>query len=193
MSRIVVLSLAFLCALPGLAAESGPDLLAQLEGRIELSETVRGSFAQSKFIAVLPAPLKSSGAFSYEQGGTLVWDTREPIANRLVFDAQGIHQSVEGKTVWEVDGETPAATTITRVISSVLATDWDELQNFFVMEGEVNEQSWELYLQPKEAVLEQVIQSVTVRGDRQLESMVLMEANGDRSEITFAVQRSNEP
>lgn len=164
-----------------------PGLIEKLEQRIALDEQVSGTFEQKKFITVLPEPLRSQGRFSYHREDGLVWETLTPIPNRLVFDQQGIHQSVEGKTVWEVDAQQPAVVTITRVISSVLAADWQGLQDYFALDGQMDAQGWQLQLTPRDDVLEQIVGSIFITGDRVLSRMVLMEPNGDRTEISFSV------
>lgn len=182
----VLLSLAGASALAGESPASA-ELIARLEKRITLDQQVSGTFQQKKFLTVLPQPLHSNGRFSYDQRDGLVWETLAPIPNRLVFDRQGIRQSMDGKTIWEVEAQQPAVVTITRVISSVLAADWQTLQTYFDLSGTVGEAGWELSLVPRDDVLKQMVDSIRIRGDRVLASMVLMEANGDRTEIRFTV------
>lgn len=163
------------------------DLLQALEERLQLRQATAGEFRQLQYIAVLPQPLSSSGRFSYHPEDGLIWETLEPIPNRLEFDDAGIRQSVEGDTVWEVGADQPAAVTITRVISRILAADWPGLREYFAIEGSVEPQHWELDLQPRDEVLGQVVESITLSGDEALSTMVLHEPGGDRSEIHFDI------
>lgn len=172
---------------PSGVAQAESSLVARVQAQIALEEEVSGSFQQKKFIAVLPQPLHSSGRFHYQRNAGLLWETVEPIASRLVFDDRGIRQSVDGETVWEVDAQQPAAVTITRVISSVLAADWDTLRQYFSIEGAVEQGHWQLELSPKDEVLSQVVSAIIINGDSALRVMMLKEANGDRTEISFQV------
>lgn len=168
--------------------QAGSDQLLQaLEERLQLRQATAGEFRQLQYITVLPQPLESSGRFSYRPEGGLVWETLEPIPNRLEFDESGIRQSVEGDTVWEVGADQPAAVTITRVISRILAADWQGLREYFAIEGSVEPEGWELQLRPRDEVLGQVAESITLRGDETLSTMVLHEPGGDRSEIHFDI------
>lgn len=163
-------------------------LIKQLEARIALEEKISGSFQQKKYISVLPDALESHGRFTYDHDAGLMWETLAPISNRLVFDKQGIRQSMNGETVWEIDAQQPAVVTITQVISSVLAADWGTLREYFSIDGDMDAAGWQLQLNPRDEVLEQVVSSISVTGDRVLETMTLVESNGDRSEIAFVMQ-----
>lgn len=172
----------------GMDPQGTVALIGQLEERIALEQNTSGSFRQKKFISVLPNALESHGSFAYDRNAGLVWETLAPIPNRLVFDKQGIRQSMNGETVWEIGAQQPAAVTITQVISSVLAADWTTLSEYFSIDGSVDAAGWQLQLKPRDEVLEQVVSSISVSGDRVLENMTLVESNGDRSEIAFVMQ-----
>lgn len=192
--RYATLALAVLLfAAPLNAGGEEAALIEKLEARIALEQNISGSFQQKKMISVLPDALHSHGKFAYDHDTGLVWETLAPIPNRLIFDKQGIRQSVDGKTVWEIGAQQPAALTITRVISSVLAADWASLREYFSIKGSVDESGWQLQLRPRDEVLNQVVSSISVSGDRVLKAMTLLESNGDRSEITFAVQEFPSP
>jgi len=158
-----------------------------ISGRIEVADTVSGRFQQKKYIDVLPQPLHSHGTFTYSSKQGLVWTTLEPIASELVFNEQGIRQDMEGKTLWQMDADQPAVLTITRVMSSVLALDWDALREYFVVSGEITDAKWQLHLVPRDPVLLDLVSELTVSGNRQLQHMTLHEANGDRTEISFTI------
>lgn len=161
------------------------ELIEAVQARLVLEEEVRGAFEQDKYIAVLPQPLRSEGRFSYSPEQGLDWETLRPIANRLTFNDQGISQTVDGKVVWQVDANQPAAVTISQVMSSVLAMNWEVLQNYFQLQGQVDDSGWQLHLEPRDASLKQVVEAIAIAGDRDVESLTLMEANGDRTEIRF--------
>lgn len=165
--------------------EGTVHLIEEVQKRLLLEEVVSGRFQQDKFIAVLPQPLRSEGRFSYNPGSGLDWETLSPIANRLLFNEQGIVHSVDGKVVWEVDASQPAVVTISQVMSSVLAMNWAVLQEYFILQGAVNESHWRLHLEPRDAVLKQIVEAIAIIGSGDVESLTLMEANGDRTEIRF--------
>lgn len=168
-------------------------LIAAIEQRVGLRQRTVGEFTQDKHIAVLPQPLQSRGEFTYDPQSGLVWNTLTPIANKVIFDQQGIRQSMEGETVWQIDARQPAVTTITQVISSVLAADWKALEVYFDIAGSINEQGWKLHLQPRDEVLAQIVDAIELQGDRELSRMLLNEANGDRTEIRFQMHDPAQP
>jgi hypothetical protein len=199
MKRILLAFAFSLCALPPAVsatekAQTDPSaLIDTIEQRVGLRQRTAGSFTQEKFIAVLPQPLQSHGHFSYDPKSGLVWETLAPIANKVTFDQQGIRQSVEGETVWEIGAKQPAVTTITQVISSVLAADWQSLQAYFAINGSLGSNGWMLRLEPRDEVLAQIVKTIVLQGDRELSRMTLMEANGDRTEIRFQMHDVAQP
>ena len=168
-------------------------LTNHISQRIVLNEDVDGTFVQHKFIKVLPRPLISRGKFSFSGDEGLDWLTQQPIQSRLMFDDKGIRQEMDGKMLWQIEAEQPAVAMITRVIVSVLALDWQTLDDYFIISGSYNDNQWQIELVPKEQVLLQIIESLAVSGDQHLEKMVLFEANEDRTEISFAFDNTNSP
>jgi len=165
-------------------------LFSDIEKMMVVEEVVAGRFTQHKYINVLPKPLLSKGVFSYEESSGLDWLTQTPIVSRLVFNDQGIRQDVEGNTVWEIDGMQPAVLSITRVMTGVLSGNWPVLSEYFEISGKVDSKSWQLNLTPKDEVITQLITSLQVSGDNTLQTLILFEANGDRTEISFTIDHS---
>lgn len=161
------------------------ELIEAVQSRLVLDEVVSGAFQQDKYINVLPQPLRSEGRFTYDPEEGLDWETLRPMANRLTFNEQGVSQTVDGKVVWEVDATQPAIVTISQVMSSVLTLDWSVLQEHFQLQGQVEESGWQLHLEPRDSGLKQVVEAISLAGNRRVESLTLMEANGDRTEIRF--------
>jgi len=161
--------------------------------RIMLSADVSGTLTQKKYIDVLPQPLLSDGEFDYAQHRGLKWTTLRPIDSLLVLDDQGIRQNVDGETAWEIDARQPAAVTITRVMAGLLASDWQVLQQYFEISGRVNADSWQLDLLPTDAGMQSIVTSLAVTGDKFVETMIMHEANGDRTEITFQINAASPP
>ena len=183
---LIFISLLFVYAVAVVGQESEfNDAVKKISDHIQLVDSVSGRFQQDKTISVLPKPLKSSGEFSYSSVNGLEWNTQQPIPSRLIFDKDGIRQEMDGKILWQVEAEQPAVATITRVIVSVLALDWQTLDDYFSISANYDGGQWQIDLVPKEQVLLQLIASLTVTGNRQLEKMTLYEANKDRTEIYF--------
>lgn len=182
-----------LCALAffssGLVADSSrenaAELIAAVQQQLVLDEVVSGDFQQDKYIAVLPQPLRSEGRFRYDPEQGLEWETLRPVANRLTFSEQGIVQSLDGEVVWQVDGSQPAVLTISQVISSVLALDWNRLQDYFQLKGQADAGAWQLVLEPRDTALKQFVETIAISGNQRVEALSLLEANGDRTEIRF--------
>lgn len=173
------------CLVADSSRENAAELIAAVQQQLVLDEVVSGDFQQDKYIAVLPQPLRSEGRFRYDPEQGLEWETLRPVANRLTFSEQGIVQSLDGEVVWQVDGSQPAVLTISQVISSVLALDWNRLQDYFQLKGQADAGAWQLVLEPRDTALKQFVETIAISGNQRVEALSLLEANGDRTEIRF--------
>jgi len=148
---------------------------------------VAGKFIQAKHIAILPMPIRSSGTFSFTQATGLDWTVLQPVHSQMILDKQGIRQIQEGKVVWSLDANQPAANHISTIIASVLAADWQALNEHFTLSHKLSENHWDIDLLPTSQVLLSAIKRITLSGDQVLKSMTLFEANGDSTVIQFDI------
>jgi hypothetical protein len=153
---------------------------------------VTGNFEQIKTLAILPMPILSSGKFSFDQKTGLNWMVLKPIRSQMILDDAGIRQIQNGKVVWSLDSQQPAASHISLIIASVLAADWNILSEHFDLS--INEQSknsdWIINLLPKSQVLLTAIKRIEMTGSKQLKKMELFEASGDSTVIIFNINPS---
>ncbi len=182
------------------APNKNPDtraLLSAIIEQVKISDTLKGNFEQRKYIHILPQPLLSSGVFQLDNKTGLVWQINKPLATRIVFNDTGIHQSKNGQAVWTISNERPGVAMIGQLMRAALSYDWSLLEKHFSIDGSINSsindaiaaqtntQQWTLTLTPKENTLQQTIKHIALAGGRQLTSLILFEANNDRTEITF--------
>ncbi|GAB1256024.1 outer membrane lipoprotein carrier protein LolA [Aurantivibrio plasticivorans] len=164
------------------------DVLAErVQAIVQVSENVQGSFTQKKFIEVLPHPLRSSGEFAFSRDGGLLWKTLEPIASELHFNHLGISQQVDGETLWAIDPNQPITVALTQVLTGILSSNWEVLQEYFVLAGSIEEGRWSVQLTPKELSWSTVIDRLQVKGGGVVESIVMFEPNQERTEINLDV------
>lgn len=150
---------------------------------------VTGDFEQIKTLAILPMPILSSGKFSFDQKAGLNWTVLKPIHSQMILDDAGIRQIQNDKVVWSLDSQQPATSHISMIIASVLAADWNSLNEHFDLS--INEQSenndWVINLLPKSQVLLTAIKRIKMTGAKQLKRMELFEASGDSTVIIFNI------
>lgn len=182
--------LAFSCFSVVSAAETTEQrqLLDAISAQMVISERIAGDFTQRKYIRVLPQPLRSEGTFSFDRKAGLEWRVTAPLQSRLVFDGEGMHQEQGGKRVWEASDAQPAIATLGRVMRAVLSVDWPVLEDYFFITGSRDNEQWSLALEPKQALLKNMVENIALGGGRHLQTMTLYEASGDRTEVIFRVR-----
>jgi hypothetical protein len=182
--RHYLISLVFIFMPMSLVAEQ-QQLLEAITRQLHITETVAGRFEQKKSIKVLPRPLYSKGYFNIVKARGLEWKITEPIETELVFNFQG---GVQGPSVSMMGGgEQPAFKMIGQILQAVLTTDWQLLERYFSITGQLQGQDWVLELLPSTESIKTVLTRVELAGDRHLERVVLFESNGDRTEIFFFI------
>lgn len=153
---------------------------------------VSGDFEQIKTLAILPMPILSSGKFTFDKKTGLNWTVLKPIHSQMILDDTGIRQIQNEKVVWSLDSNQPAASHISTIIASVLAADWNSLNEHFDLS--INEQNknsdWIINLLPKSQVLLTAIKRIEMTGAKQLKKMELFEASGDSTVIIFSINPS---
>lgn len=153
---------------------------------------VSGDFEQIKTLAILPMPILSSGKFTFDKKTGLNWTVLKPIHSQMILDDTGIRQIQNEKVVWSLDSNQPAASHISTIVASVLAADWNSLNEHFDLS--INEQNknsdWIINLLPKSQVLLTAIKRIEMTGAKQLKKMELFEASGDSTVIIFSINPS---
>ena len=165
----------------------GPAELRQLTAvaTVALANTpvVRGQFVQRRYLRELPRPLEARGEFLYARGVGIEWHTLAPFDSRLVLTAAGIRQS-SGNDTARVDAqEQPALRAVGRVFFGLFALDFDSLARDFRTFGVAESNHWRVGLQPRRAALRHLFDDAVLAGSNGVESVVLQDAAGDRTEI----------
>jgi hypothetical protein len=161
------------------------DSIAEsLAPRMAKLSHIDGEFSQQRFIAVLSVPLQSSGVFSYDREQGVTWQTLKPIASLVKIDPkQGVltgqsEQDLQAVTSSQVVGD---------IFIGLFSGDLTRLTGMFHATEQSTANGWELLLEPRDPQVAEHIASIQVRGGEHVETIVLREGNGDRSEISLHV------
>jgi hypothetical protein len=192
---------ALLCvAGPGVAADavfSHPATAAELAKltrptalSLEKARAVRGKFVQRRYLADLAQPLQSSGVFLFAREAGIEWHTELPFDSQFLLAESGITQRDEGGVTLTIKAsEQPALAVVSRVFFALFALDLGALSHDFELYGEPRGAGWVLGLKPRAEALGSVFRQAIVSGGTTVQSVVLEDGNGDRSEIVLqAVQ-----
>ena len=171
-------------------AAAGADWgLEPLMHELAQVKSARAKFFERKYMAILNAPLESSGTLIYAAPGRLEKHTLAPRQESIVLD--GDRLTLENKERKQrrtfALSDHPVIWAFVESIRSTLAGDLTTLRRFYQVSLEGNERQWRLVLKPVEPAMLEVVSDIRIGGSRdQVLSMEFIEANGDRSTMTIA-------
>ena len=155
-----------------------------LTNRLHQADHIEGTFLQKRFISVLSVPLESSGLFTFGKESGVAWHTLEPIESLLQIDLQ--HGVLAGATADQLQQVT-SSQVVADIFLGVLSGELERLAGLFSVTELPAEDGWRLQLTPHTSQLADQIASILVSGDEFVETVVLQEGNGDRTEIVLQV------
>lgn len=160
--------------------------LVALSQKLNLGETVRGHFVQSRQLKVLKKPLISQGQFIFDQTQGLIWQQIKPFESLLILkDKQLIQRDSQGRVqVSKADASASAAAMgdlLPSLVRAMLGGDISGLsENFelhFLITDKLNtEGQWQLGLTPKDPLMKKAIANMVLEGSDVLQSLVLLSA-----------------
>ncbi|MFG6446718.1 outer membrane lipoprotein carrier protein LolA [Roseateles sp. BYS180W] len=186
---------ALLAGLHAGAAAQQPELLQGVRQRLAQPAWLQGQFEQSKQVQGFKQPLRSQGEFVVARGRGVLWRTLRPFASELRLTSREIITSQGGQRVTQVDvQQEPALRLVNSMMLALLAGDVTALDAQFQVRGALRaEQGWILELTPRQEAWRQMLQSITMQGDRLVREVSLTEASGDITKIRFTQLRETAP
>jgi riboflavin biosynthesis pyrimidine reductase len=152
-----------------------------------------GRFDQSKQLVGMKKPLLSHGRFCVAAGKGVLWRTLQPFPNTLRLTRDEIVHLQGERVTMRVDAkQEPVVRLINGVLFSLLAGDLAQLETLFEGDGSVQGKHWSVALKAREPGLAKVIASVALEGGAYVNSIVLNEANGDRTSIAFSAMQTGD-
>jgi hypothetical protein len=182
MKRCVIACVLALVSLPSLAAAP----IGKIQSILAKQKVLCGNFEQSKYLTGFKKPLLSSGRFCVAADKGVLWRTLQPFPNTLRLTRNEIVQTQDGRVAMRINAQQePTVRAINGVLFSLLSGDLSQLETLFESEGKVQDRSWSVALKPREPGLAKVIAGIQLEGGSHVKSIVLGEANGDRTSIVF--------
>ncbi|MFB2650897.1 outer membrane lipoprotein carrier protein LolA [Shewanella mangrovisoli] len=172
--------------------------LLALSQKLNLGETVRGHFVQSRQLKVLKKPLVSQGQFVFDKAQGLIWQQLSPFESLLILkDKQLIQKDSQGRVqISQADASASAAAMgdlLPSLVNAMLGGDISGLSanfelHFFAQEplaqGKSPQQdsssssaNWQLGLTPKDPLMKKAIANMVLEGSDTLHALVLLSAN----------------
>jgi Outer membrane lipoprotein carrier protein LolA-like len=169
-----------------LAAPAGWGL-PQLMQSLAQVQSSQARFTERKYLAVLIAPLDSSGTLLFQAPGHLEKHTLKPKAESLVLDQGVLTIDNKARNIKRtlVLQEYPAVWAFVESIRSTLAGDLPTLQRFYKVSLKGNATRWSMQLLPFEQRTRQVMSEIVISGrGAHVTNIETTEANGDHAMMT---------
>ncbi|MBD0785241.1 outer membrane lipoprotein carrier protein LolA [Vibrio sp. Y2-5] len=163
--------------------------LASLQTQLQQHSIVRGDFTQSRTLAMFEQPLVSKGSFLLEKQHGLLWLQNTPFPVNLVLTQDKLRQTFANQPAQVINAkDNPMAFYFSKIFLSVFHGDTQQLKSQFDLQFAPQNEHWQLVMIPKEAPLNAVFKSIVLQGNQDIDSLVLQEVRGDKTEITFTNQ-----
>jgi hypothetical protein len=168
-------------------ADAALDELMQL---LAARRADRVRFTEVRHLAILDAPLKSSGELVYEAPDHLEKRTLQPKPETLVLE-HGLLTAIRGRHVRTLElAAWPQAAPLIESIRATLAGDRAALERAFAVRFAGDLGHWTLELTPRDPAAARLVREVRIAGERAvLESVEILEADGDRSVLTLSPEQ----
>ena len=162
--------------------------LDQLMQSLRQVKTASARFVERKQMAMLNAPLESSGTLVYVAPGRLEKHTLRPKPENLVLDQNKL--SIEYKdrnqrrTLMLQDY--PVVWALVESVRATLAGDLPTLNRFYRTSFDGSEEQWRLSLKPADAKMQRVVTEIIIAGSKtRIRTIEILETEGDRSVMTI--------
>jgi len=183
MKRRSVLFFALACALGAPAWAFDVD---ELMRALSAQKVARGTFVERKYIAMLDAPVTSSGELSFTAPSRLERRTLKPRPESVVLDGGTLTITRgERQMVMQVQDH-PALGALTESVRGTLAGDRQALERHFLLTLTGTLDRWTLVLKPREPRIRGYVLEVRIAGERgEVQTVEVEQSDRDRSVMTI--------
>jgi len=147
-------------------------------------ESINSLFIQERKLSVLPLPLITAGEFQFHYQDGLLLETLDPVQSRILISEKGILVE-ENFTKTKIKGSSQLG----KILLSLFLGDLASLEEYFFIVTKGNVDKWNLFLKPKNSLISAQIISISIEGKESIESIHLVETNGDSSNLIFNSSR----
>lgn len=151
------------------AAQTAPGFtLPGLMARLARVRAAAASFTETKTMALLTTPLRSTGTLSYEASGDLRKTTVSPGPEEFLLHNGTATLTANGQTKRFTLSQVPQLAGLVEGVRATLAGDLPALQRYYVVSLSGGPGGWQLLLRPRAASLSRMMawMSITGEGDR---------------------------
>jgi hypothetical protein len=162
--------------------------LEQLMQNMAQVKSARGHFTERKYMAMLNAPLDSSGTLVYTAPARLEKYTLLPKPETLVLEQDKLVIEFKDRNQRRTLAlrDYPVIWAFVESIRSTLAGDLQTLNRFYRTSLTGSEERWRLSLVPAEPTMQSVVKEIHIGGGgNQVRTIEIVEGEGNRSVMTI--------
>lgn len=165
--------------------------LQQLSEQLAKPDVIHGQFIQEKHLRALPQPLVSKGSFVLAKNHGLLWLLKTPLQQDYRITANGIAR--RDASGWQLLPNKSAGAEQNRLFLAVLQGDSSGLQRDFELALSGTAQQWQLTLTPRSVLLKQVFKQININGGALVQSIELLETQGDSTLLRMQDSTAEQP
>jgi outer membrane lipoprotein-sorting protein len=170
-----------LAALSPLAPAFGLELEQLLTQFAQVKER-HATFVETRYLAVLDRPVKSSGTLAFRSPSRMEKITLEPKPESLLLDGDALSMRREGKTITVDLKSHRQVLSFVEAIRGVLMGDISLLQQTYEIELSGGDDDWSMLLIPRDRQLAEAVKQIRIGGGGgQVHSIEYVARDGDRS------------
>ena len=168
------------------AAQSAEWNIEQLMQLLSKTQSARANFVETKSIAMLDAPVESSGELFYKAPDYFEKRTLQPKPESMVLNGNTLILE-RGKKKRSLQLQNyPEIAAFTESIRGTLAGDRKALERTYHLTLQGKVQQWELLLTPIDSKLQKVVEHIRISGAEDvLHTIEITQADGDSSLMTI--------
>ena len=171
----------------------GAAPVAEIQAILAKPKVLCGRFDQTKQLAGLKNPLRSSGRFCVVADKGVLWRSLQPFANTLRLTRDEIVQWHGERLAMRLNAkQEPTVQLINTLLFSILAGDFGQLEKHFDVEGVAGDGAWSVKLKARDAGVAKVIGAIALDGGAYVKNIAIDEAKGDRTRIVFSAIQTGE-
>jgi hypothetical protein len=195
MERVIAPALFVLLLVFNINIKANADAMGDIRARLDAHPVVRAEFVQTRTMADLQRPLVSRGRIVVWGPGGVIWQLEKPVrATYALRDDRTIEIAADGTRTERSAQDDRGAARIGRVLRAVLKGDARTLGEWFDAEPRIAGEHWSLALAPRQGPLAFYVKSVQISGGEFVDSVRIVEENGDATQMQFHNQReASEP
>lgn len=162
--------------------------LDELQQRFSAQPVIRACFDQTRTIKDLPSPLRSQGKMLIARDSGLLWDQKTPFPMMLMLNDARMVQVLNGQPPQVISADNnPQMFQFNHLLRALFQADRKVLeQNFRIDFQDRGQGRWSLDLTPTTTPLDKIFATISLAGQRYLESIRLNDKQGDLTDIALS-------